>query len=56
LRLALPKPDDCLYKRKQEEYGGSWAMAKFIEATETSEEEKRKQLMYKIVACDQRRS
>jgi predicted RecB family nuclease len=38
------------YERKEAEYGGAWAMATFIEATETSEEEKRKQLMDKIVA------
>jgi predicted RecB family nuclease len=41
------------YKRKQEEYGGSWAIAMFIEATETNDEEKRKQLMDKIVAYNQ---
>ena len=37
-------------ERKESEYGGSWAMATFIEATETSDEGKRKGLMDKIVA------
>ena len=32
------------------EYGGAWAMATFIEATETSDVGKRKELMDKIVA------
>jgi predicted RecB family nuclease len=38
------------FERKEAEYGGAWAMAKFIEATETSDEAKRKELMDKIVA------
>jgi predicted RecB family nuclease len=38
------------YKRKQAEYGGQWAMAMFIEATETSDEGKRKELMDEILA------
>lgn len=38
------------YKRKQDEFGGPWAMAKFIEATETSDDERRKQLMDEILA------
>ena len=38
------------YKRKQTEYGGQWAMATFIEATETGDEVHRKQLMDKIIA------
>jgi hypothetical protein len=38
------------FERKETEYGGAWAMATFIEATETSDEEKRKELMDKIVA------
>src|SRR5271168_767574 len=38
------------YERKEAEYGGAWAMATFIEATETSDERKRKELMDKIVA------
>jgi len=35
---------------KEAEYGGGWAIATFIEATETSDEGKRKELMDKIVA------
>lgn len=38
------------FERKEAEYGGAWAMATFIEATETNDEEKRKELMDKIVA------
>ncbi|MGO9432781.1 MAG: hypothetical protein ACLP00_00635 [Terracidiphilus sp.] len=37
------------YKRTQSEYGGDWAMAMFIEATETSDESKRQQLMGQIL-------
>jgi uncharacterized protein len=38
------------FERKEAEYGGAWAMATFIEATETSDEGKRKGLMDKIIA------
>ncbi|HXX17951.1 MAG TPA: TM0106 family RecB-like putative nuclease [Candidatus Acidoferrum sp.] len=38
------------YKRQQDEFGGQWAMARFIEATETSDEGKRKELMDEILA------
>jgi len=56
--VVLPLPSFSLkvvedyvgFERKQTEYGGAWAMATFIEATETSDEEKRKELMDKIVA------
>jgi predicted RecB family nuclease len=56
--IVLPVPSFSLkvieryvgYKREQDEYGGQWAMAMFIEATETSDERKRKQLMDKIIA------
>lgn len=56
--LILPVPSFSLkvieqyvgYKRKQEEYGGQWAMATFIEATETCDEEKRQRLMAEILA------
>jgi len=56
--LVLPLPSFSLkvvedyvgYERKEAEYGGAWAMATFIEATETSDEEKRKELIDKIVA------
>jgi len=42
------------YKRKPAEYGGQRAMAMFIEATETSDEDKRKQLMDEILAQPRR--
>lgn len=56
--MILPLPSLSLkvvegyvgYKRKQTDFGGDWAMATFIEATETSDEGKRKELMDKIVA------
>lgn len=56
--LVLPLPSFSLkvvedyvgFERKEVEYGGAWAMATFIEATETSDAEKRKELMDKIVA------
>jgi predicted RecB family nuclease len=56
--VVLPLPSFSLkvvedyvgFERKEAEYGGAWAMATFIEATETSDEEKRKELMDKIVA------
>src|ERR1700728_1686119 len=56
--IILPAPSFSLkvieqyvgYKRKQAEYGGQWAMAMFIEATETSDEEKRQELLDKILA------
>ena len=49
--LSLKVVEDYVgFERKEAEYGGAWAMATFIEATETSEEGKRKELMDKIVA------
>lgn len=56
--IVLPVPSFSLkvieqhvgYKRKQAEYGGQWAMAMFIEATETNDESKRKELMDQIIA------
>jgi predicted RecB family nuclease len=56
--LVLPLPSFSLkvvedyvgFERKEAEYGGAWAMATFIEATETSDKGKRKELMDKIVA------
>lgn len=38
------------YSRKLEEYGGDWAMAKYIEATETEDEQLRASVMGKILA------
>lgn len=37
------------YMRKQDEFGGQWSMATFIEATETADEEQRKKLMQAIL-------
>jgi predicted RecB family nuclease len=56
--VVLPLPSFSLkvvedyvgFVRKEAEYGGAWAMATFIEATETNDEGKRKELMDKIVA------
>jgi predicted RecB family nuclease len=56
--VVLPLPSFSLkviedyvgFVRKEAEYGGSWAMATFIEATETSDVAKRKELMDKITA------
>jgi predicted RecB family nuclease len=56
--VVLPLPSFSLkvvedyvgFEREQAEYGGAWAMATFIEAAETSDEERRKELMGKIVA------
>jgi predicted RecB family nuclease len=56
--IILPVPSFSLkvieqyvgYKRKQAEFGGQWAMATFIEATETSDAAKRAELMEEILA------
>jgi predicted RecB family nuclease len=55
--IVLPVPSFSLkviekyigFKRSQSEFGGQWAMAMFIEATETSDESKRKELMDEIL-------
>jgi predicted RecB family nuclease len=55
--IALPLPSYSLkvvedyvgFKRTQDEYGGSWAMAQFILATETQDEEERNQRMGEIL-------
>ncbi len=55
--IILPVPSFSLkviekyigFKRTQDEFGGQWAMAIFIEATETSDESKRNQLMGEIL-------
>ena len=55
--LLLPLPSFSLkivekhvgYKRTQTEYGGDWSMAKFIEATETNDEAKRREVMDEIL-------
>jgi predicted RecB family nuclease len=55
--LILPVPSYGLktiekyvgFKRTQDEYGGTWSMATFIEATETQDEVKRNELMDAIL-------
>jgi predicted RecB family nuclease len=55
--VVLPVPSFSLkvigkyvgFKRTQTEYGGEWAMAMFIEASETSDEAKRQELMSDIL-------
>jgi len=55
--IVLPIPSYSLkvveqyvgYKRSQSEYGGDWAMAAFIKATETSDEGRRKELLADIL-------
>jgi len=55
--IALPLPSYSLkvveeyvgFKRTQDEYGGSWAMAQFILATETEDEAERNQRMAEIL-------
>ena len=59
--VALPLPSYSLkviekyigFCRTEEEYGGEWAMAKYIEATETEDEEHRAQVMGQILAYNQ---
>lgn len=56
--VALPLPSYSLkvveryvgYKRSLTEYGGDWAMAKYIEATETADERERAAVMDQILA------
>ncbi|MCH8823251.1 MAG: TM0106 family RecB-like putative nuclease [Planctomycetes bacterium] len=56
--IVLPLPSYSLkvvehyvgFERKEEEYGGDWAMAKYIEATETEDEGLRKEVMDLILA------
>lgn len=55
--LALPIPSYSLkviekyigFKRSQDEYGGTWAMAKFIEAIETENGQQRDSIMAEIL-------
>ncbi len=55
--VVLPRPSYSLkvvekhvgFKRTQDEYGGDWSIAKYIEAVETEDEEKRKSLMNEIL-------
>lgn len=55
--VALPLPNYSLkvveefvgFKRTQEEYGGQWAMAQYIEATEMEDEAERQKVMTDIL-------
>ncbi len=55
--VALPLPSYSLkvveefvgFKRTQEEYGGQWAMAQYIEATETDDEQARQKVIDEIL-------
>jgi predicted RecB family nuclease len=55
--VALPLPSYSLkvveefvgFKRTQEEYGGQWSMAQYIEATETHDERARQKVMGEIL-------
>jgi len=55
--LALPLPSFSLkviekhigFKRTQDEYGGQWSMAKYIEATETEDQKLRDSVMSEIL-------
>jgi uncharacterized protein len=55
--IAIPRPSYSLkvveryvgFKRTQDEYGGSWAMAQFILATESEDEAERNQRMGEIL-------
>ena len=55
--IALPLPSYSLkviekhigYKRSQEEYGGNWAIAKYIEAIEMEDEKQRQEVLDQIL-------
>jgi predicted RecB family nuclease len=55
--IVLPEPSYSLkvvekyigYKRTQEEFGGEWSIAKYIEAVETEDEKKRTSLISEIL-------
>lgn len=59
--VTLPLPSYSLkvvekyigFKRTQEEYGGDWAMAKYIEATEIGDEELRAKVVDQILTYNQ---
>ena len=59
--LALPLPSYSLkviekyvgFERSQEEYGGDWSMAKYIEATETEDEQLRDEVMGQILTYNE---
>ncbi|MFC1548140.1 TM0106 family RecB-like putative nuclease [Candidatus Neomarinimicrobiota bacterium] len=55
--IALPLPSYSLkvveqyvgFKRSQDEYGGDWAMAQYIKATETGDEQLRQEIMDQVL-------
>lgn len=55
--IALPLPSYSLkvveryvgFKRSQDEYGGDWAMAQYIKATETGNEQHRREIMDQVL-------
>ncbi|MFA6056232.1 MAG: TM0106 family RecB-like putative nuclease [Thermodesulfovibrionales bacterium] len=55
--VILPRPSYSLkvveqhvgFKRTQEEYGGDWSIAKYIEAVETEDEKERQSIMDEII-------
>ncbi len=55
--VVLPQPSYSLkvvekhvgFKRTQDEYGGDWSIAKYIEAVETDDEQKRRDIMNEII-------
>ena len=59
--IAIPRPSYSLkviekyigFKRTQDEYGGDWAIAKYIEATETDDEKVREETMQDILLYNQ---
>ena len=59
--VVLPLPSYSLkvveqhvgFKRTQDEFGGDWAMATFIEATETDDKTKRDALMAQILTYNE---
>ncbi len=59
--IALPLPSYSLkevekyigFERTQEEYGGEWSMAKYIEATETEDEKLRSEVMAEILTYNE---
>lgn len=59
--VVLPLPSYSLkvienyvgFKRTQEEYGGDWAMAKYIEATETEDEKLRAEVVEQILVYNE---
>jgi len=59
--VALPLPSYSLkvvekhvnFQRSQREYGGDWSIAKYIEATETEDQELRAKVMNEILTYNE---